>query len=1045
MILMPAGGGAMGDRPSAGRFQSEAVRRILFAMARTVAASHFVGRAAELGRLHAAFDANQAGDAIALCIAGEAGVGKTRLVTRFAEQVSHVGGQVLLGGCIDLGEGSLPYGPVIQALRGLGPRITDHGLNPAAIAELVGPGQLLLARMLPELGPTDHDHSEESPASLTVGSTSQARLFEAFLVLLERLAERGPTALVIEDLHWADRSTLDLLTFLVRNLGSAPLLVMTYRTDDVHRRHPLRPFLAELDRSGRVERLDVDRFNRAEITDLLQGSVGSSPADDLVERIYRRSGGNAFFAEELLAAAREENGNPQLPPSLENVLLSRVQILSENAQATLRIAAAASGPVPHQLLAAVSDLPEPNLLAALREAVAHQVLVPDPATETYSFRHALSQEALYGDLLPGERAQLHAAFARVLTERPDLGDPNRSTTSARLAYHWVRAHQPARALPAAVQAGLQAEAAYGFADARRHFETALELWDQVPDPDDQLELDHAAVLQHTAEAAYLAGDPNRAIALTRATLAVVDEAIFPVRAGLLHAQLGGYLNATGGHGAVAEYEAAVRLVPADPPRAERAQVLAALGEALMAQGRHRESAELCEEAIKIAREVGALAQEGDAHRVHGVDLAFLGDLEAGVAELREARRIAEAVGRVDEVARCTATLSGLLVSFGEFEAAATVALQGADSAASHGLGRWHSPFLTATAGRAVFALGRWDEADMLLQRAADRVAPELAATRVFICTARSELDIARGRASAAAEHLAEARDAYVQTVKQPWLAGPLFSATAELALLEGRLADANAAVSEGLRLTGTDLGFAAPLYALGVRAAANRAELARAHRNEDDVLEACQLGNALGMELAERMSPTEAYAAAPTPHTAAYAATGSAERARLGGRSEPDMWKVAAEAWERLAEPHRAAYARYREAEALLLAGASRERVEVSLRTAYATARNLGALPLCTEIEGLGRRGRLNLETDAPTKIISEPSPLARLGLTVREQEVLALLATGRTNRQIAETLFISPKTATLHVSNILSKLGVTNRVEAATIAHRLGVVSPDA
>jgi predicted ATPase len=199
-------------------------------------------------------------------------------------------------------------------------------------------------------------------------------------------------ALVIEDLHWADRSTLDLLTFLVRNLGSAPLLVMTYRTDDVHRRHPLRPFLAELDRSGRVERLDVDRFNRAEIADLLQGSVGSSPADDVVERIYRRSGGNAFFAEELLAAAREENGNPQLPPSLENVLLSRVQILSENAQATLRIAAAASGPVPHQLLAAVSDLPEPNLLAALREAVAHQVLVPDPATETYSFRHALSQE-----------------------------------------------------------------------------------------------------------------------------------------------------------------------------------------------------------------------------------------------------------------------------------------------------------------------------------------------------------------------------------------------------------------------------------------------------------------------------------------------------------------------------------------------------------------------------------------------------------------------------------------------------------------------------
>lgn len=1045
MILLPAASGATGDQPAAGRFQSEAVRRILFAMARTVAASNFVGRAAELGRLHAAFDSAQAGDAIALCVAGEAGVGKTRLVTRFAEQVSHAGGQVLLGGCIDLGEGSLPYGPVIQALRGLGPSIRNRELDAAALADLVGSGQPLLARMLPELGPADHDHHDESTASLTVGSTSQARLFEAFLMLLEGLAERVPTALVIEDLHWADRSTLDLLTFLVRNMVSAPLLVMTYRTDDVHRRHPLRPFLAELDRSGRVERLDVDRFNRAEIADLLQGSLGSSPADDLVERIYRRSGGNAFFAEELLAAAREENGNPQLPPSLENVLLSRIQILSEDAQATLRIAAAAGGPVEHHLLAAVSDLPEADLLAALREAVTHQVMVPDPATETYSFRHALTQEALYGDLLPGERAQLHAAFAQALTERPDLGDPNHGTASARLAYHWVRAHQPSRALPAAVEAGLQSEAAYGFADAQRHFEIALELWDQVTDPDDQLELDHAAVLQHAAEAAYLAGDPNRAIALTRASLAAVEEARDPVRAGLLHAQLGGYLNATGGQGAITEYEAAVGLVPAAPPRAERAQVLAALAEALMGQGRHRESAELCEDAIKIAREAGAVAQEGDARRALGVDLAFLGDLQAGVAELREARRIAETVGRVDEVARCTATLAGLLESFGEYEAAANAALQGADVAATHGLGRWHSPFLTATAGRALFALGRWNEADMLLQRAADRVAPELAATRVSICSAQSELDSARGRASAAAEHLTEAGDAYAQTVKQPWFAGPLFAATAELALLEGRLVDADAAVSEGLRVAGSDLGFAAPLYVLGVRATANRAELARAHRNEDEVLEACQLGNALGLELAERVSRAEADVAVPTPRTGAYAATGGAERARLGGRSEPDLWTLAAEAWERLAEPHPAAYARYREAEALLLAGVSRERVEMSLRTAYATTRDLGALPLCTEIEDLARRGRLSLEMETATKIISEPSPLARLGLTVREQEVLGLLATGRTNRQIAETLFISPKTATLHVSNILSKLGVTNRVEAATIAHRLGVVSPDA
>jgi DNA-binding CsgD family transcriptional regulator len=194
------------------------------------------------------------------------------------------------------------------------------------------------------------------------------------------------------------------------------------------------------------------------------------------------------------------------------------------------------------------------------------------------------------------------------------------------------------------------------------------------------------------------------------------------------------------------------------------------------------------------------------------------------------------------------------------------------------------------------------------------------------------------------------------------------------------------------------------------------------------------------------MSPEQADGAIATPPTKAYAAVGEAELARLEGRSDPGLWAAAAQAWEQLTVPYPAAYARWREAEALLLAGVARERVEASLRTAYATATALGALPLCREIEGLARRGRLGLGTGAAPPITSEPpSPLARLGLTAREQEVLALVATGRTNRQIAETLFISPKTATLHVSNILSKLGVTNRVEAATIAHRLGVASREA
>jgi DNA-binding CsgD family transcriptional regulator len=1005
-------------------------------MAGATASSRFVGRGAELGRLAASFEYIDGGEPVTMCVGGEAGVGKTRLVSQFAVQVRASGGQVLLGGCLELAEVMLPYAPVLEALRGL-----DRGLEPAVLDELVGPERPLLARLLPELGQGE----ESTPAGLAVGSSAQARLFEAFLALLERLANRSPTVLVVEDLHWADRSTLDLLTFLVRNVRAALLLVLTYRTDELHRAHPLRPFLAGLDRSGRVQRLNVPRFDRADTAELLAGILGARPDIELVERIHRRSDGNAFFVEELLAAINQGNGR-SLPPSLENVLLSRIQVLPEAAQAMLRVVAAAGGRVEAELVAAVSDLPEADLLAGLRVAVAHQVLVPDPATETFAFRHALTQEALYAELLPGERSRLHAGFARALTERPELAGPRRGAAPARLAYHWAKAHDPARALPAAVEAGLQSVAAYGFADARRQFETALELWDQVRDAESRVGQDHAAVLQLAAESAYLAGDPNRAITLTRAALTEVDTAREPVRAGLLHCRLGGYLHATGGEGALDHYEAAVRLVPASPPLAERAQVLAAFGEALMGQGSYRESKDLCEEAIAIARQVGALTEEGDARRALGVDVAFLGDLEAGVEQLTEARRIAHVVGKVEDVARAFAVSSGLLEAFGQLEGAASVAMEGAEQAAGQGLGRWHSPFLTATAARALYALGRWDEADLLLQRAAEGVAPELAAMRAYIHTAWSELDLARGLVDSAVQHLAVARDAYALTVTQPWIAAPLFAATAELAIVESRFADARAAVAGGLRLSGGAVVFGAQLYALGLRAAADEAELAHARRAGDEVHEARRVGSALAAELRTRMSPEKADGTVSTPPTEAAAVLCEAELARLRGHDDPELWDAAATAWERLAQPYPTAYARRRMAEALLLHGVARDEVESSLRAAHATANELGAAPLRAEIEALARRGRLNLaagSASTPGAARRLPSSLDRLGLTAREQEVLALVAIGRTNREIAETLFISPKTATVHVSNILGKLGVRSRVEAATIAHRLGSVKP--
>ncbi len=1020
-------------------FPSGLFQRIIRDMAGGVASPRFVGRSAELGRLEAAFAQARSGAPVTVCVGGEAGVGKTRLVSEFAGRVRQSGGRVLLGGCIELGEGALPFAPVAEALRGLGRELEPDGLD-----ELVGPGQPMLARLLPELGQVP---AEPTSVGLTAGPWAQARLFEAVLALLERLAGRSPTILVVEDLHWADRSTLDLLAFLVHNLqAGALLLVLTYRSDELHRRHPLRPFLAGLDRSGRAERLEVDRFERSDLADLLAGILGAPPDAGLLERIHGRSQGNAFFAEELVAAGQQDDGRG-LPPRLENVVLTRIQVLPDDTQAVLRVAAAASRRVEHRLLAAVAQLPEAELLGALRAAVAHQVLVPDPVTETYAFRHALTEEALYAELLPGERARLHAAFARALSEHPDLAGSNPAAMPARLAYHWAKAHDPVRALPATIQAGLQSQAAYAFADAQQHFETALELWDQVPDAAEHATLSRARVLRHAAESAFTAGDPVRAIALTRAALAQVDPGDDPVQAGLLHGRLGSYLAATGGQGAMVEYEQAVALVPPSPPSAERAGVLAEFGEALMIQARHSDSRALCEEAIAIASQVGAPVEEGHARRALGVDLAFLGDLEGGIEQLRAACRIAETVAKVDDLARALTALAGVLEVFGRLEEATTVALEGAEVAGRQGLARWHGPFLAASAARSLLALGRWAEAEAMLRQAMSRLAPELAATHVYIHTIYAQLDLGRGLADSAAAHLAVAHGAFAQTATQAWLAGPLFARTAELALLGGRPADASTAVAEGLKLVGLQQHLAASLCTLGLRAAADRAELARARRTRGEELEALAVGDALAVEQRARASPGIANpAAALPPPVKAEGVTGVAELARLGGHSDPDLWAAAAKAWERLGEPYPTAYARWREAEALLLGGVVREQVEPSLRAAHATARELGAAPLRAEIEALARRGRLNLRTDpatTPPPAPQPPSPLDRLGLTAREQEVLALVALGRTNAQIAETLFISPKTATVHVSNILGKLGVRGRVEAATIAHRLGIAEP--
>jgi hypothetical protein len=406
----------------------------------------FVGRRQELGRLNAALARAADGQPAVVLIGGEAGVGKTRLVAEFAERAGAAGVRVLAGGCVRLGEDALPYVPFSEALRGL-----VRSLDPPAVDALVGEGRAELARLVPDLG------APEPAAQLRgSGDWTQARLFALVLGLLERLAGMAPLVLVVEDLHWADQSSLQLLSFLVHGLPQAPVvLVVTYRSDEPPGRHRLPPLLAELDRAASVERLELRRFDRAELGVLLAGVLGQPPEPNLLDEVFARSEGNPFFAEELLAGGAP-GGRPALSATLKDLLLARVEVLPGPAREVARVAAAAGRRVRDRLLGAACSLKELALLATLRELVAGQVLVADAAGDGYAFRHALLQEVIDADLLPGERRRLHGILARTLAAHPELAGGTPAERAAELAVHWYASGELTRALPAAVDAGMAA-------------------------------------------------------------------------------------------------------------------------------------------------------------------------------------------------------------------------------------------------------------------------------------------------------------------------------------------------------------------------------------------------------------------------------------------------------------------------------------------------------------------------------------------------------------------------------------------------------------
>lgn len=987
-----------------------------------VSSRRFIGRRGELERLDSALIGSRSAEPLFLVVGGEAGVGKTRLVDEAAERARESGHTVLVGGCLNVSEDAAPLAPFVEALRTL-----VGALSPTELDEVIGPAREVIGLILPDAG------LQQDPAR---EAGSQARLFEHLLGIFARLSARTPSLLVIEDIHWADRSTLDLLRFLVRNLhAGAIVLIATHRTDEPVPRVGVRSFLSELERSGRVERFELRSFNRAELADQLQGIQGSPASGDLVDRIYRLSDGNAFHAEELAAA---EAGGLGMPETLEQVILARIDGLSSAGRALLSIASVTGAQTTERLLLAVAEEDDRTVRDALHELLERKLLVRRRrgTAEAIEFRHALLQEVVYGRLLPDERTRLHETCARFLegelAEAPSLG------LLTELARHWSEVGDADRALSASLRAGIAADEAYAPSEAALQYERALRLWSLAPRAVAEAGLDRVELLERTARVES-SGSSAKAIEHTSEAIALVDPAD-AVRAGLLHERLGRYRWINGdGAGAMEAYLEAMRLVPAEPPSAARARVTASLGQILMILARFEDSVPLCEEALAAARAVGARDVEAHALNSLGQDVAYLGDVDRGLAMLQESLALARVIGSADDAARAYVNLVDTFKVTARFDDAIAIAQEAFDYSHGHGMTALYGIAALTYAAWAAYRCGRWVESARFIDSA--RLHPADSKDEVEVLVFSAFLQVGRGAFELARSGLEHARTQLEGTIDTQDIA-PYTEASAELALWTGDPVTASRVVATGIERveppTGANISRIGPLYALGVRAAADRLA-ARRVALESEPAEAIRREGQRYLSLmaeahAQNVSRWPAHSTLSLP----YLRLCEAEGTRLGGTADPSAWDAAADALAGLGLRYPSAYARWRQGQAILALKRGKAAARAPLRDAERIALELGAEPLLTAIRQVAERAGLEISASAAGE--EEPSA-RRYGLTRREMEVLRLLVDGRSNRQIAGELFIGEKTAGTHVSSILGKLDVASRTEAASFAHRVGLV----
>jgi DNA-binding NarL/FixJ family response regulator len=994
------------------------------AVARRVTSERFIGRQSELDSLERVLIEAAEGAPSHVLIGGEAGVGKSRLVAQTTSLAESRGWRVLAGGCIDLGEGGLPFGPYAELLRGW-----ERQVGAAEAIAMAGSGASELARLVPELRPAAEPRLQEQ--------STQARIHDAFHRLLTRLASRSPVLVVLEDLHWAGADALGLTASLLRVLRDEPVvMLMTYRTDELHRRHPLRAWLAEATRSSRLLRLELEPFDQGDLASLVQAVLGHRPSAELVETIHRRSDGNAFFAEELLAAGIERQAG--LSPSLRDLLSERISTVSDPARRVMGVAAVAGRAVDDGLLAAVASERLSDLHGALREVIDAGLMVATDAPEHdgYAFRHALVQEAVYEDLLPGERRALHRAFATALEVMGERRDD--AARWVELAHHWRSAKDLERGFGASIQAGDRSTAALAFAQAISEYEHALEMWDVVPDAERIATIDRIELLSRAAQARHLTSEDRRSVELYQEAVELSEQTTDRLRTGMLLERLGRVLWMSGEAAlAIATTERAVATIPAHPPSAARVRAIAGLAQVHMLSGNLRRATELCRDAIERARAIGAREAEGHALNTLGSCLSELGDCGEAIGSLEEALAIGWEVRNADDIGRAYTNLAEALWRCGNTRGALERVVEGIEAANEVGIGSVYAFYIGMHGVTYAYEMGDWETAGQLYRDSVASMPHSRAAERYRLAYGLPWL-VGTGSDDAIATweqawQMIATDPAVATTGWAPQVAG------IELEIWRDRSSEAIMVADDGiarlaasgwwmLTIVLTRLGARAPAD-LGLGATDPAVRERAEERMTAYVREA---------DLAAERIVTARHGL--TTRVQAEMTTVAAEAARLRGTATADTWEQVRAAWQAASMPYDEAYAGARLAVTTDDAAAAR----AALTDALAIARRLGARPMLEWLDRIARQLRISV-TDPSAQTAGRAQPARPYGLSVREMEVLALVAAGRTNRRIAERLFISENTAGVHVSNILGKLQVASRTEAASLALRAGIVEPDA